>query len=75
MRYEQDPEDGDEVDIEQVASTRRWLMNECRNRAGDGTDVGDLCGMLMAEELAASPYFLGLDYSDDYSDIDGDGPF
>lgn len=69
-------EDEDEVvDIDQVAATRRWLMEECRRRAGDGTDVGDFCGMLMAEELAASPYFLGLDYSDDYSDIDGDGPF
>lgn len=66
MAYQPEPEDGSEPDVEAMAAARRFW----HKKALDAAFAGDpLAGSLMALEQVAEPYFLGLDYDPDDSDL------
>ncbi len=66
-------EDGDGVDEgrEDTAKARRFL----RKKVSENMLRDPLYGMLADLENAASPFYLGLDYDEDTSDVDDMGPF
>lgn len=67
MRYEQgDPDDNDPIDPEEIAATRRWLLQKARQDPSISWMVAALDGM------GVDPFW---EYDEDLSDLDGDGPF
>jgi predicted Holliday junction resolvase-like endonuclease len=72
---EQEREDGDNYDADREAATkaRQWLrrqVDESRSRT-----LRSMVGDLRQLEQLAEPFFLGLDYDPDLSDVDEQGPF
>lgn len=61
-------EDGDNREQDEVAAqqARKWLRREVSKSMGRDP----LYGMLADLELAASPFFLGMDYDSDLDDVD-----
>ena len=59
------------INTDEAAKVRRLM----RQKASELMHTDPLYGMLADLELSASPYFLGLDYDEDDSDIDMMGPF
>ncbi len=56
--------------IDTAALARRWLRGEVSKETRD-----PLGGMLAEIEILSAPYYLGLDYDADTSDVDEVGPF
>lgn len=69
-------EDGDTHDEtnKDVLAARKWLRSVAERSRNVNTRL--MLNDLKSLELAASPYFLGLDYDfDDRDDVDELGPF
>lgn len=68
-RYKPPREDGDGHDekIKDAVKYRKWMMKRVRHRAAMGDPI---CGSLIELESMASPFYLGMDDSDDLSDLD-----
>ena len=72
---EQDREDGDgfDKDRETATNTRRFMrrmIDQCRSPS-----IRLMANDLRELEQLAEPFFLGLDYDPDLSDVDEGGPF
>ena len=68
-------EDGDGIDetFNEMVQARKWMRGVADR--SQSPFVRGLMGDLRAIELAAGPYFLGLDYDDDRDDVDEMGPY
>ena len=69
--YPPEREDGDDETFKDAVNARQWLRREVSKRM----HTDPLYGMLADLEHLASPYYLGMDYSDDLDDVDDVGPF
>ena len=68
-------EDGDNHDADREAATkaRQWLRRQANESRSPS--VRSMVGDLRELEQLAEPFFLGLDYDPDLSDVDEGGPF
>lgn len=75
MNFVPDREDGDgyEEMCEQKFNARKWLRGVADR--SQSPMVRDLMGDLRQLELMSAPFFLGLDYDEDFDDVDGSEPF
>ena len=73
--YDREREDGDEYEKErqQAFDASKWLRGVAERSQDPG--VRAMIGDLARLELAANPFFLGVEYDDDFSDMDEMGPF
>jgi len=74
-QYEQEREDGDnfEQDREAATDARKWLRGVADR--SQSPVIRGMMGDLRQLELAADPFFLGLDYDEDLDDVNEMGPF
>lgn len=71
---EREDGDGHDETREAVFDARKWLR--CVADRSQSPTIRGMIGDLRALELAAGPYFLGVDYDDaDRDDVDEMGPF
>lgn len=68
------PEEPDDppVDMDQIAATREFMMDEVRARASAGDAI---CGSLLALESEFADHMFLPNYDRDLSDLDMPGPF
>lgn len=74
-KYEQEREDGDNFEQDQEAAfdARKWMRGVADR--SQSPLIRDMMGDLRQLEMAAGPFFLGLDYDEDLDDVSEIGPF
>ena len=65
-RRRKDEDDEDYVDMDEVAKSRRWLLEEARRHPNTAWMVADL------EGLDNDPFWM---FDEDLRDVDFEGPF
>jgi hypothetical protein len=72
-KHEAEREDDDDRNLQPAFDARKWMRGVADRSQNPA--IRGMAGDLRALELAAGPFFLGVDYDNDIDDVDEMGPF